>query len=246
MTVTVSCDSPNFSLQNASNTIYIDKLAKDTTTDIELKFKTDLETPAQRYNIMLAIEYDNSDAVTLSSSGSIPVMISQPLRVEMEAPKIPEQVNAGDTMPVSFQVMNMGRSKVYNVRIELSAPGLIPSGTAFIGNMEAGTASNADMDVFIGTKDMTEGYEGEDQYGFTNGRITLIYEDANGQEYTTDTEFSTKINPPVISAVSAQPEETPETASQWWISLIVGGAVVAILAIILIARSKKGKRHEDI
>ena len=34
-----------------------------------------------------------------------------------------------------------------------------------------------DMDVFVGTKNMSEGYEGDDKYGYTNGKITLIYED---------------------------------------------------------------------
>ena len=245
MMVTVSCDCPNFLLQNDTNTIFIGKLGKGATTDIILNYKLDLETPPGRYSIMLSMEYDNSDAATLSSSGTVTVAVSQPLRVEMEKPQIPESVNAGDTMPLSFQVMNMGRSKVYNVRIQLSAPGLIPSETAFIGNMEAGTAMSGDMDVFVGTKDMSEGYEGEEKYGFTRGNITLIYEDADGQEFTEETEFSTTINPPVITPVSAEPEEEQEKAGQWWVSLIIGAVVIAGLAAILIVRGKKGKRNED-
>ncbi len=245
VSVSVSCDCPNFELLDDTNTIYIGKLAKNATTDIEVRYKTDLETPPQRYNITLSMEYDNSSAQTLSSQGAVTVTVKQPLRVEIEAPKVPQQVNAGDTMPLSFQVMNMGRSKVYNVRCQLAAPGLIPSETAFIGNMEAGTAMQGDMDVFIGTKDMTEGYEGEDKYGFTNGTITLIYEDEAGQEYSESIEFSTTINAPVISPVSAEPVEEQEKASQWWISLIIGGALIAILAVILIARGKKVKQNED-
>lgn len=245
MSVTVSCDSSNFVLQNESNVIYIGKLAKGAETDIEVTYKTDLDTQPQRYNITLNIEYDNSDAQTLSSSGTIPVEISQPLRVEMETPKIPESVNAGDTMPLSFQIMNMGRGKVYNVRIKLSAPGLIPAETEFIGNMEPGTAMPGEMDVFVGTKNMTEGYEGNDKYGYTSGKITLIYEDEKGQEYTNDTEFSTTINPPVISPASAEPAEEPEKAGQWWISVLIGAVAIAGLATFLIIRGRKGRQHED-
>jgi hypothetical protein len=245
MSVSVSCDCPNFELLDDTNTIYIGKLAKNATTDIEVRYKTDLETPPQRYNITLSMEYDNSVAQTLSSQGNVTITVKQPMRVEIEAPKVPQQVNAGDTMPLSFQVMNMGRSKVYNVRCQLAAPGLIPSETAFIGNMEAGTAMQGDMDVFIGTKDMTEGYEGEDKYGFTSGTITLIYEDEAGQEYFESIDFSTTINPPVIAPVSAEPAEEPEKASQWWISLIIGGTLIAILAVIIIARGKKVKQNED-
>ena len=242
MTATVSCDCPNLTLQNDTSTIYIGKLSKEKTTDIELTYKADLETPAGRYNIMLAIDYENSDATAFSSSGTVPITISQPLRVEMETPQIPQSVNAGDTMPLSFQIMNMGRSTVYNVRVELSAPGLIPSETAFIGNMEPGTAMPGEMDVFIGTKNMSEGYEGDDKYGFTNGIITLIYEDADGQEYTDETEFSTTINQPVITASNNEVEEEPETAGQWWISVIIGVVVIAGLAAYIIIRKKRKEK----
>ena len=245
MTVTASCDSPSLLLENDSGTFYISKLAKGAETNIELKYKADMEIVPQLYNITLTILYDNSDATPLSSSGTVPVIVSQPLRVEMDTPQIPQEVNAGDTFPLSVQVMNMGRSKVFNVRCELSAPGLIPSSSAFIGNMEAGTALAGDTNVFVGTKDMSEGYTGTDQYGSTKGMITLIYEDENGKEYTQEIEIATKINAPVIPEAD-EPEEEPEKAGQWWISLAIGVVVIAGLAAVLIIRAKKGKENVDI
>ena len=172
MTVTASCDTPSLLLKNDSNTLYISKLGKDTETTIDLKYKVDLEIVPQLYTITLTIQYDNSDATALTSSGTVPVVVSQPLKVEMDLPQIPKEVNAGDTFPLSVQVMNMGRGKIYNVRCELSVPGLIPSASAFIGNMDAGIAMLAgEMNVFVGTKDMSEGYTGSDPYGLTSGKI---------------------------------------------------------------------------
>lgn len=222
MTVAISCDCPNLLLLGGSNIIYIDSLGKGETTEIELKYQADLETPPGRYNISLAMEYENSDAEALSSAGSVTVTITQPLRVEMTAPKIQPEVNAGDTMPLSFQVMNLGRGNIYNVRIELSAPGLIPTGIAFIGNMEAGTSATADMNVFIGTKNMSEGYEEEDKYGYTSGTILLIYEDSQGAQYTQPVDIYTNINEPVIAASGEGTEKEPEKSSQWWISIAAG------------------------
>ena len=245
MTVTVSCDSPDLLLGNNSDTQYISKLGKGAETTIELKYKADLEIAPQLYKITLTIQYDNSAAATLSSLGTVPVIISQPLRVEMDPSQIPEAVNAGDTFPLSVQVMNMGRSMVYNVRCELAVPGLIPSSSAFIGNMEAGTDMPGEVSVFVGTKDMSEGYTGSDKYGQTSGKITLIYEDENGQQYTQETEMKTTINEPVIPQ-SAEPEEEPEKAGQWWISLIIGAVVIAGLTAGLIVRARRGKKHEDI
>jgi LPXTG-motif cell wall-anchored protein len=242
MTVTISCESVNLTRLNDSDTIFINKLGKGATTEIELKYKTDLETPATKYSIALAISYDNTDATALTSAGILEVSIQQALNVKMEVPQIAAEVNAGDTMPLSVQVMNLGRSMVYNVRVELSAPGLLPSGTAFVGNMEAGTAAEGKMDVFVGTKDMSEGYEGSDKYGFTSGTLTLIYEDANGQGFTDSMDISTTINEPVINTANTEPEEKPETASQWWISIAIGVVVLgALAAFLFIRRKNKGK-----
>ena len=246
MMVTVASESPGLTLQNDSSTIYVGKLSRGDTTDIELAYKTDLATAAGRYNLTLTMEYDSSDTTMLSSSGTVMVEVAQPLRVEMDAPDMETEVNAGDTIPLSFQVMNMGRSAVYNVRIELEAPGLIPSETAFIGNMEAGTSMTGEMDVFVGTKNMSEGYEGDEKYGYTSGTITLIYEDEEGNEYTEEVEISTTINEPVITvSTDDEEEDEQETAGQWWISIVIGCAVIAGLAAYIIIRKKRQEQHDE-
>jgi hypothetical protein len=244
--VTISCDSMNFLLLNDSNVVYIDKIAKGGTRDIEIRYKTDLGTAPQRYTLSLAMEYDCSEATSLASSGLVTVEVAQPLRVELKAPAVEPDVNAGDTMPLSFQVMNLGRGPVYNVRIELSAPGLIPTGTAFIGNMEPGTSANAEMDVFVGTKNMSEGYDGGEKYGYTSGKLTLIYEDTEGTEYTQETEIATTIHEPVIAASADSTEEETKTAGQWWLSIAIGVAAIAgLTAFLAIRKKREGKMHED-
>jgi hypothetical protein len=258
MTVTATCSSTNFTLENSSSTVYISSLANGQTTDITLKYKTDLGTAAQQYSIALAIGYDSANGTSLTAAGVVPVTISQPLNVQMDAPQIPAQVNAGDTIPLSFHVMNMGRSAIYNVRCELSAPGLVPSGTSFIGNINPGTSKQGTMDVFISTKasgnssssgsssgSSSSESDTNDLYGLTSGKVTLIYDDAAGKKYTKDTEFSTAINAPVAGTSSAAPKAQPKKAGQWWVSILIGGVIIAGLATVLIVRRKKGTHHED-
>jgi hypothetical protein len=245
MTATVSCDSPDFLLLNDSSTIFVGDIAKDGTADVQLRYKTGLDTPARQYSISLSIQYENANASGYSSSGSVPVIVSQPLRVQMEKPKIAADVNAGDTLPLEFQVMNLGRGTVYNVRVELSAPGLFPSGAAFIGNMEAGTAGTGEMDVFVGMKSMTEGHENDEKYGMTGGKVTLVYEDDEGKEYREDTDFTTTIGEPAIPEAPAAAEEEPKKAGQWWVSILAGGIILLGLAALLIfSGRRRGKRHE--
>lgn len=255
MTVTATCSSTNFQLESNSSTVYISSLASGRTTNISFKYKTDLGTAAQQYSIALALSYDNStDGTSLTATGTVPVTISQPLSVQMDDPQIPSQVTAGDTIPLSFHVMNLGRSAIYNVRCELSAPGLVPSDTAFIGNMNPGTSMQGTMDVFISIKSASSSSssgssssesDANDLYGLTSGKVTLIYDDDTGKEYTKDTEFSTTINQPTAGTSSTAPKTQPKKAGQWWVSILIGGVIIAGLAAVLIVRRKKAKHHED-
>jgi hypothetical protein len=246
MAVTAGCDGTDWTLLNETNVFYIKRLDRGAALDIEVKYRTDLETPAGNYNINLAIAYDNSDAQTLSSSGIVPVEIRRQIQVELETPAIPKEVNAGDTIPLSLSVLNLSRGKVFNVRCELDAPGFIPSGTAFIGNMEAGTSALGDMDVFIGSKDMTEGYGENDPYGLTGGKVTLLYEDEDGQQYSQEFKFTSSISAPVIHT-SNVPEEQPGRAGQWWISVTVGGiAAAGITAYLILHNKRRGQSYADV
>lgn len=244
MTVTVTCENTSLMLLNDSNVFYIKNIKCNSTEKIKLKYKAGLDTIPGKYNINLALSYDNAEATTLASSGQITVEITQPTKIEMVMPQISETVNAGDTLPLSFQIMNLGRSNAYNVRCEISGAGLMPSGTAFVGNMEQGTAANADVNVFIGTKDMTDDYSGTDKYGETTGIVTLLYEDVNGKGYSQEYTFTTVINEPIISADNNTKEQTEKTASQWWISVVVLGAIAAGLVAFFVIRKKRAKNEE--
>ncbi len=238
MTVMVSADSPNLTLLNESSSFFIQKLGKSETVDLELKFRSDLNTPPQRYTVTLSMDYDNDEAVALASAGAFPVEIGQPLRVEMAAPELVSTVNAGDTFAMALQVMNLGRGAVYNVRCELNVPGLVPSGAAFIGNMEAGSAASQKIDVFVGTRDMGPD-KNVGKYGLTQGVVKLLYEDGDGKEYAQEFPVSTTIQELVITKTEEPEEEKPKLTGQWWISALIAAGVVAALVIALLARRRR-------
>ncbi|MCD8144003.1 MAG: hypothetical protein LUD79_01465 [Oscillospiraceae bacterium] len=229
MVILATCESADFTLLSDSNAIYVASLGAGETMQLELKYRVSTNAAAGQYTISLALSYDNPDAVTLSSSGSISVQVQQPIEVELTMPNIDSTVNAGDTLPLSFQVMNLGRSKVYNVRVTISGDGLLPTSTGFIGDMEPGTEGTAALNLFIGTKDMTEGYTGTEQYGSTTGTVTLIYEDESGTEYTQTETFTTYIEKSVtVVAASDDSEEEEQRASQWWVAFLVLGGILVV------------------
>ena len=102
---------------------------------LPLKFKSGSNVAEGRYDITLNMSYDNPEAVSLSSVGTISVDIHQAMRVELEADTFPESVNAGDTFSLAVQAMNLGRGKIYNVRCSVDVPGLSAGTSTFLGNI---------------------------------------------------------------------------------------------------------------
>lgn len=224
MVVAVSCETEGILLKEKSSSFYVASLDKDKTVELKMHFAVDSGTEEGNYPVNLTLTYDDPEAVTLSSSDRFVVPVTQEMRAEFTMPSVAKEVNAGDSLALDFQVMNLGRSKLYNVRCQMTGDGLFPSGTAFIGTLEAGTEGTAAMNVYIGSKDMTEGYTGTEKYGDTTGTVTLIYEDENGNEYTQEEIFHTRINQPVT--VSQTEVVEAETAGQWWISVLIAAAIL--------------------
>ena len=245
MLVTVSSESTNLVLKNDTSTIFLGDLAAGGTTELELKYGTDRETPAQRYNIALTMDFDDEEAVSMASSGFVTVEVSQPVDVELAPFTMPGEINAGETVQLSFQVMNLGRTGIYNARVELDVPGLSPSGNAFIGNMEAGTSATETLNVFAGMK------EGDERYGYTSGVARLIYEDASGEEYTEEVSTTTNIKELVIATknpVQEQEKAEKEQAQkiQWWVFVAAGGVIIVALALILGLRKRNRVSYRHI
>ena len=95
MTIDVTCAETNLTLKADSNTFFFDRLGSNETLKLPLTFSASAGIQEGRYDIQLSMSYDNPDASSLSSSGTISVDIHQPLRVELEADELPDSINAG-------------------------------------------------------------------------------------------------------------------------------------------------------
>jgi len=237
MAIQVSCDSPELTLQEDSSTIYWERLEADSTRELTLHFKAESGIMVGRYNISLDMSFDNEDAMTLSASGSVPVTVTQPMILDAVYPEMADHVSAGDTVSMTFQAVNLGKSRAYNVRFELDAAGLIPNGLAYVGNHEAGSSGNAEMKVFIGSKDMNRTLDKTaERYGSTSGTLTMIYEGENGNEFREEHPVATNIEELVIGPHSEEEPEKPNS-SQWGVALGIGAVVAAGLTGWLVYRN---------
>lgn len=242
ITVQVSSSSEDVFLENDSTTFYFPNLDAGKTLSIDLMMRSTLNVKPGRYFLNLDISYDDMKANPLTFSEKVAIDIGQHFNVVLETPQIDKNVYAGDTIPLEFKVINMGRSSVHNVQCELTGFGLFPDGSAYFGSLEAESESSKEINIFIGSLDMSEGYTGTDKYGFTEGTITLTYEDDDGTQYSGTYTIQTTIKAAEV------PEETKEadTVGQWWVSVFIAMILVSISGSYLLWRRKRRiKTYEE-
>ena len=245
MLVKIDTGNLHINLLENTNVFQVDKIPAGGETELTFRLGSDASIPAGKYNLNFTFNYDSSKTLNLSSSGSTIVEIHQPANMELVTPRFAQSVTVGETIPLSLQVMNMGRDPMYNVRCTVSGFGFAPSNTGYIGTMDAGSSATTEVELYIIALNASQGNENGSQYGNTVGTVTLIYEDETGQEYQQETQFETTVNRPVVEvAQTASGEDAEEKAAgQWWISvLILGGVILAAgFGFVLIKRKKKNR-----
>ena len=245
MLVKIDTGNLHINLLENANVFQVDKIPAGGETELTFRLASDASIPAGKYNLNFTFNYDSSKTLNLSSSGSTIVEIHQPANMELVTPRFAQSVTVGETIPLSLQVMNMGRDPMYNVRCTVSGFGFAPSNTGYIGTMDAGSSATTEVELYIIALNASQGNENGSQYGDTVGTVTLIYEDETGQEYQQETQFETTVNRPVVEvAQTASGEDAEEKAAgQWWISvLILGGVILAAgFGFVLIKRKKKNR-----
>lgn len=245
MLVKIDTGNLHINLLENTNVFQVDKIPAGGETELTFRLGSDASIPAGKYNLNFTFNYDSSKTLNLSSSGSTIVEIHQPANMELVMPRFAQSVTVGETIPLSLQVMNMGRDPMYNVRCTVSGFGFAPSNTGYIGTMDAGSSATTEVELYIIALNASQGNENGSQYGNTVGTVTLIYEDETGQEYRQETQFETTVNRPVVEVPqTASGEDAEEKAEgQWWISvLILGGVILAAgIGFVLIKRKKKNR-----
>ena len=169
--------------------------------------------------------------MTGTGSGKARITVGQPVKMEFPLVAIPAEAVVSDRLELHLQALNLGTAPVSNVRAELSADGLLPEGTAFIGMVTGGTSADAVLNVQVSSK------HGADPYGETNGQIIFTYTDESGADHTETQNFSITLKSP-FSNHTAEPKQADSHA--WvWIMAGIGGAIL-LLSAVLIFRRKRG------
>lgn len=201
-----------------SDSVYIEELQTQKTCEVTYKFRIHSSAPQGQYSVPITLDYADSKGNAYTGQGTIKIMAELPVKIEIDPVAVPKEIQMGETIELQTQVMNLGRGKLYNVRAVMEADGLTAKQTAFIGDIEAGSALSGSMEV------TAYGLSGDSLYGKTQGTVTFYYEDEAGKEMSEEKVFETTIMSPLNEK---KEEEIPDDTGQWWV-------IMAVIALTLL------------
>lgn len=236
MTVTIGDEGEYLNLLSPTDTIYVDSVSAGQTCVVSYKYKILASAVPGAYGLSVSMDYADSKGASQSASGKIKMMVSQAVKLEFDPLVLDSEVQVGDVVTAQIQAMNLGRSKVHNVRAVIEADGLAPEGTLFIGDIEAGKTAAGNVKISV-----TSLSKGSSLYGETRGTVTYYYEDEEGKEYEETVNITTNIKTPFSNTT----KETPEDTGQWWIIMTVVVGILFFFIIGMILRGIRRKKRQD-
>ncbi len=230
--VAVTSDDENIILLNEYSAPYLLGLARTK----EAEFSFDMQALPMAlgglHTMTATISYESSSNVAFTETAAFRVTVDQPILFSHDKVELPEKITSGESFTLPVNVYNTGLTTIYNVKCTLDVPGLIAA-SAYLGNLEPEQSSDKTMSIFATTIDSTT------KYGTTYGSCEFTYEDADGEQFQENVELKIEILEPVKETdeekEKAEKEaEEQKTLSQWWVSLLFGLAIIAILTSIII------------
>ncbi len=226
------CEDADILPVDSNPAILLETIKKEKTAEAEFTMKTDRNALAGNREFYITLSFSARTGGTFEITRNYIITVTQPAEMTFDPVSLPVEIEAGETVTLPANVFNTGRSILRNVTISLEGAGLFPSSSVFLGDIEPGEGKTGEMKVFIGMLSMTEGYT--ENYGNTTGTYKVSYEDGAGETHEETTEVKTEIKQPVISA-SPTPDPTLQQAqSQWWITALVGFAIIAIIVALAV------------
>ena len=225
-----------------TDTKYVDVIESEKSADISYKITVANEAAEGPTNFSVTLNYENWEVTQASASQTLPLIVKQPVRVEVGEPTIYDSdAKPEEPIAMSLNIVNKGRSKIYNVSIDVEGKGLSMYEDYYGGDVLPAAKLNPDILVSSTTA------------GKCSGNLLVHYEDSEGEAYTETVPVSfTVAEQPVVQQpeqndqIQSEPIEQPKKTVSTG-AIIGGGAGALVLGGIGIgAAIRKGRRKRAI
>lgn len=220
----------------ASDSVFVGKIAKGSTYVWSIPIRS---IPAARSGIHTAtidMAYEDNQHIPHTMSSKIVLEVRQPVRLHADEPRFPARVTQGETPTLSINLMNLGKSNLFNVRLSFDVRGLANSGSALIGTIGAGESKQGNANFHVAS----------DVVGPVEGIVTLAYEDDVGKLYEEKIALKTTIEEKTVPTLPVvQPKSSPllSMIKQYAVWFWLAGGLLIVLGLTIVAFGIKKRRQ---
>ncbi len=185
--------------------------------------------------LTLSMEYEDSNHSGYSAIDTIRVNIKQSVVLKYDSARLPSKSIQGETVTVSINLMNTGKSTIHNAMIDIDVKGLDSGGTVLVGEIPQSESKTGSVNLRVSNEIL----------GKVEGTITISYEDDFGETYTETVNVSTVIEEKVVTADIEEEEEKKNPL--WWLFMLIGAIIGGALGfgIPYAIRSNKQRKEDE-
>lgn len=201
---------------------YVRSIPAGQTAEIEYHISARASAAVGPSAATIGLTYETSEkegAVAGTATSTIQIPIKQQMDLQIDTPVVYGTPVQDEPVAVSLNIVNLGRSRAYNVRI-VGMDGVSMQDAYFGGDILAAGTLNADFQVI------------PNKSGSYTGTIVVQYEDADGEQFTQSVDLpldAADADAISTEALSTGAQNGHKSGLQWWIWLLI------LLIILLIA-----------
>jgi len=130
---------------SGSSSVYMEKIAPDTSADIEIEMTAKADLAQKPYVLDVNMKYHPGTTLDLTDKASVSIPISQESRFDTSIQEVvPADITVGSQSNVMFSIYNTGKTTLYNVQVKFHADS-VDEASAFVGNLQSGATGNVDV-----------------------------------------------------------------------------------------------------
>ncbi len=210
-----------------SNTIFVDKMAKNGTRDIQIEMEARSDLAQKPYAIDVNMSYEDEHVNAYTNKASVSIPVKQEARIDMSQPEVtPSSIDVGSEANVMFSIYNLGKTKLYNVSVKTDSE-FFSGGDCFVGNLDSGATGSVDMYLTGEAATTDDG----------TVKLQITYEDETGAPTTVEKEISLFVTEPVYD--DGMYDDTAMPDGDTGSGMGIGGKI-AVVVVILIAAGVAG------
>lgn len=239
-------ESPAFRTVSGSNSLYIEKIDKDSTIEVPVALISSVQAAQKSHPVSIQMIYEDKSGSPYELTEQISIPLYQESRVSLgELNLMPDPAKVGSEANLMFKIYNKGRTTFYNASLVIPENnGALEAREIYLGNIEPAQTKDVDIMVtplapHVGDFNLEIRYEDEDGKTLSmNQAIPLNIEEMQIIDPVEP------IDPDFPDPLEPQNQGLPLLAKVL-LGFLGLAAIIVVIAIVVRHRKKKQQEAED-